>query len=50
MGKIKLGARVLLTMDGGSIIEVKEDRKETNYARERIRKKYQRLRKGQHLE
>ena len=43
---VKPGMRLLLHIDGGEIIGIEMDREETNDARERIRRKYQRLRKG----
>lgn len=43
----KPGMRLLLHIDGGDIIGVELDRQETTDARERIRRKYQRLHKGQ---
>lgn len=49
MGEIKPGVRVLLTLEDNSVSSVREDKKATDNARERIRRKYQRLKEGHHL-
>jgi hypothetical protein len=49
MSRIKPGSRVLIAVENDSISEVREDAGATKGARERIRKKYRRLREGHHL-
>lgn len=47
---IKSGSRVLLHLnDDGTVIRIEVDAKSTQDALDRIKKKYERLRKGKHI-
>jgi len=50
MGEIKPGTKVTLTIENDTILRVEQDKKATDEAREKIRKRYQRIREGRHLE
>ncbi|MEW6605307.1 MAG: DUF3006 domain-containing protein [Thermoproteota archaeon] len=46
---IKPGSRVLVSLENDSIQSVEEDKEATDDARDRIKRKYQKLRAGRHL-
>lgn len=49
LSAIKPGSRVLVSLENDSIQSVEEDKEATDDARDRIKRKYQRLREGHHL-
>lgn len=49
IGKIKPGSRVQITLENDFVSDVREDVDATKDAKERIKRKYQRLREGHHL-
>jgi Protein of unknown function (DUF3006) len=49
MTDAKPGSRILLHLEDGHIIRVEEDKKATDEALDRVRKKYERLKRGDHL-
>lgn len=49
MTDAKAGSRVLLHMEGSCVVKVEEDRKATDEALDRVKKKYERLKRGDHL-
>lgn len=49
IAKMKVGSRVLLYIEDGHVVRVEADEKETVGALDRIKDKYERLKKGKHL-
>lgn len=48
-GEARPGDRVSLTIESGSVVAVEVDVAETDEARKRIKRKYERVRRGGHL-
>ena len=49
MTRAKAGSRVILYVEDGQVLRIEADKKATDEAHDRIRKKYKRLKRGDHL-